>query len=44
MSIRLGMIGGGVMAEAILTRLLASQTYQAKTILVSEPQPQRRDF
>lgn len=32
------------MAEAILTRLLASQTYQAKTILVSEPQPQRRDF
>ncbi len=32
------------MAEAILTRLLASQLYQADTILVSEPQAQRRAF
>ncbi|MGK7941487.1 MAG: pyrroline-5-carboxylate reductase [Crocosphaera sp.] len=44
MSIRLGIIGGGVMAEAILTRLLASQLYQADTLLVSEPQAQRRAF
>ncbi|EAZ89093.1 pyrroline-5-carboxylate reductase [Crocosphaera chwakensis] len=44
MSIRLGIIGGGVMAEAILTRLLASQLYNANTLLVSEPQSSRRIF
>ncbi|MGK7886405.1 MAG: pyrroline-5-carboxylate reductase [Crocosphaera sp.] len=44
MSIRLGIIGGGVMAEAILTRLLASQLYPANTLLVSEPQTSRREF
>lgn len=44
MSIRLGIIGGGVMAEAIFTRLLASNLYAAETVLISEPQPQRRDF
>ena len=44
MSIRLGIIGGGVMAEAILTRLLESQLYQANTLLVSEPQTSRREF
>ncbi len=32
------------MAEAILTRLLASQLYQADSLLVSEPQAQRRAF
>ena len=32
------------MAEAILTRLLASNLYEAETIRVSEPQPQRRAF
>ncbi|MEM8779517.1 MAG: pyrroline-5-carboxylate reductase [Cyanobacteria bacterium P01_G01_bin.49] len=44
MSIRLGIIGGGVMAEAIVTRLLASDIYSAETVLVSEPQLQRREF
>ncbi|MEA5511057.1 pyrroline-5-carboxylate reductase [Crocosphaera sp. UHCC 0190] len=44
MSIRLGIIGGGVMAEAIITRLLAANIYPANTVLVSEPQPQRRGF
>ena len=34
MTIRLGIIGGGVMAEAILSRLLAKQVYQAQEILV----------
>jgi pyrroline-5-carboxylate reductase len=43
-SIRLGMIGGGVMAEAILNRLLERRLYAAETVLVSDPQPQRRDF
>jgi pyrroline-5-carboxylate reductase len=42
--IELGIIGGGVMAEAILARLLAARIYTADTILVSEPQAQRRDF
>ncbi len=32
------------MAEAILTRLLASQLYPPNTLLVSEPQTPRRDF
>ncbi len=32
------------MAEAILTRLLASQLYQANTVLISEPQRSRREF
>ncbi|MGK7932225.1 MAG: pyrroline-5-carboxylate reductase [Microcystaceae cyanobacterium] len=44
MSTRLGIIGGGVMAEAILTRLLADQLYPANTLLVSEPQAPRREF
>jgi pyrroline-5-carboxylate reductase len=43
-SIRLGMIGGGVMAEAILSRLLAKNIYSPEAVLVSEPQTQRRDF
>lgn len=38
------MIGGGVMAEAILSRLLAQSFYQPQEVLVSEPQLQRRDF
>lgn len=44
MSIRLGIIGGGVMAEAILSRLVAQKIYLPDAVLVSEPQPQRRDF
>ncbi|MGK7893995.1 MAG: pyrroline-5-carboxylate reductase [Xenococcus sp. (in: cyanobacteria)] len=43
-SIQLGVIGGGVMAEAIISRLLQQKIYAPKTILVSEPQLQRREF
>ena len=43
-NVRLGMIGGGVMGEAILSRLLAQKVYSAETILVSDPQPKRRDY
>ena len=44
MTIRLGIIGGGVMAEAIVSRLLATQVYSAETVLVSEPQAARRSY
>ena len=43
-NIRLGMVGGGVMGEAILSRLIAQKVYPAEAILVSEPQPERRDY
>ncbi len=32
------------MGEALLSRLIAEQVYAADAVLVSEPQPQRRDF
>jgi pyrroline-5-carboxylate reductase len=41
---RLGIIGGGVMAEAILSRLLTQKIYQAQDVIVSDPQAQRREF
>lgn len=44
MSIQFGIIGGGVMGEALLSRLLVQGLYQSNEVLVSEPQPQRRDF
>ncbi|MBE9124701.1 pyrroline-5-carboxylate reductase [Coleofasciculus sp. LEGE 07092] len=37
------MIGGGVMGEAILSRLVAQQLYRADHILVSEPNSHRRE-
>lgn len=40
----LSVIGGGVMAEAIVSCLITQKIYDAKQILISEPQPQRRDF
>ena len=43
-NITLGIIGGGVMAEAIISRLLQAGVYPADTVLVSEPQAARRDF
>lgn len=43
-SAKFGLIGGGVMGEALLSRLLAQQVYQPSEILVSDPQQQRRDF
>lgn len=39
----LGIVGGGVMAEALLSRLLGAQTYQPTDVWVSEPAPHRRD-
>ncbi|MEB3249739.1 MAG: pyrroline-5-carboxylate reductase [Microcystaceae cyanobacterium] len=44
MSIQLGIIGGGEMAEAILSRLLQQKLYPPDRILVSTPQAQRRDL
>ncbi|NER27163.1 MAG: NAD(P)-binding domain-containing protein, partial [Symploca sp. SIO1C4] len=44
MSVKLGIIGGGVMAEAILSRLLAQQLYYPDNVLVSEPQAPRREI
>ncbi|MFN5513566.1 MAG: pyrroline-5-carboxylate reductase [Cyanobacteriota bacterium] len=44
MSIHLGIIGGGVMAEAILSRLISQQIYGPEQILVSDPQLNRREF
>ncbi len=44
MSIKLGIVGGGVMGEALLSRLIKTQIYQPAEIIVSDPQPQRRDF
>lgn len=40
----LGIIGGGVMAEAIISRLLAVGTYPAAAVVVSDPLEARRDF
>ena len=42
-SIDLSIIGGGVMAEAILSRLLTRKVFAAISVLVSEPRSQRRD-
>ena len=42
--IKFGMIGGGVMGEALLSRLIAQEVYLPSEILVSEPQLQRRQF
>ncbi len=44
MAIEFGMIGGGVMGEALLSRLLQQQIYQAQEILVGEPLPARRQY
>jgi pyrroline-5-carboxylate reductase len=40
----LGIIGGGVMAEAILSRLLSVGTYEAAQVVVSDPLAERREF
>lgn len=41
---KLGIIGGGVMGEALLSRLLVQKVYSPDQVLVSEPQPQRQGF
>jgi pyrroline-5-carboxylate reductase len=43
-SIQLGIIGGGVMAEAMLSRLIQQNIYSPNAVLVSEPQAERRNF
>ena len=44
MSIKLGVIGGGVMGEALLSRLVAQKLYCPNEIVVSDPQAPRRNF
>ena len=44
MPVKLGIVGGGVMGEALLSRLIAQKIYQPSEIIVSEPQQQRRSF
>jgi pyrroline-5-carboxylate reductase len=42
-AIQLGFIGGGVMAEAIFSRLIQQQILPPSAILVSDPVGPRRD-
>ena len=42
--VKLSVIGGGIMGEALLSRLLNGQTYAPDEVLVSEPQPERREL
>ncbi|PSB21831.1 pyrroline-5-carboxylate reductase [filamentous cyanobacterium CCP1] len=44
MSVRLGVIGGGVMGEALLSRLIAQQVYLPDEVIVSDPTAQRRNL
>jgi pyrroline-5-carboxylate reductase len=44
MSIKLGVIGGGVMGCAIVSRLLTQGTYQSSDILIGEPTLSQREF
>jgi pyrroline-5-carboxylate reductase len=44
LAIRLGVIGGGVMGEALLSRLIAQQIYSPSEIRVSDPTAQRRNL
>ncbi|MCT7949915.1 pyrroline-5-carboxylate reductase [Ancylothrix sp. C2] len=44
MTIKFGMIGGGIMGEALLSRLVSKSIYQPSEILVSEPNQARRSF
>ncbi len=42
--LRLALIGGGVMAEALISGMLAHQVSRAETLTVSEPLAERRAF
>lgn len=44
MSVQFGMIGGGVMGEALLSRLIDLRVYGPEVVLVSEPIAQRREY
>ncbi|MGB3496162.1 MAG: pyrroline-5-carboxylate reductase [Elainellaceae cyanobacterium] len=41
--VTLGIIGGGVMGEALLSRILKNQTFPPQQVLVSAPQAARRE-
>ncbi|HEY9865580.1 MAG TPA: NAD(P)-binding domain-containing protein, partial [Candidatus Obscuribacterales bacterium] len=41
---KLGVIGGGVMAEAIISRLISANIYQPTEIIISDPQLERRNY
>ena len=41
---KLSIIGGGIMAEAILSRLLAQKVFASNAVSIGEPQAARRDF
>jgi len=43
LSVPFGMIGGGVMGEAILSRLIEQNIYSPESVLVSDPSQSRRD-
>ncbi|MEH1922528.1 pyrroline-5-carboxylate reductase [Nostoc sp.] len=44
MTIKFGLIGGGVMGEALLSRLITRGIYQSSEVIVSEPLSSRLDF
>ena len=44
MTIKFGLIGGGVMGEALLSRLMARGIYQPSEVIVSEPLKARQAF
>lgn len=44
MTIKFGLIGGGVMGEALLSRLIVRGIYQSSEVIVSEPQTIRQAF
>ncbi len=44
MTIKFGLIGGGVMGEALLSRLIDRSIYQPSEVIVSEPQPSRQSY
>jgi pyrroline-5-carboxylate reductase len=44
LSTKFGMIGGGMMGEALLSRLVVGQVYLPVDMVVSEPQAKRQEF
>lgn len=44
MAVKFGMIGGGVMGEALLSRLLQEKKYAPTDVIVSDPAAARRDY
>jgi pyrroline-5-carboxylate reductase len=44
MTIKFGLIGGGVMGEALLSRLIAREMYQPSEVIVSEPVAARQSY